>query len=389
MKHEGLWVLDVTVPVMRRDGTIVAAIHMARHLDSVKAEMDRIKWRHGLFVLLAAIGTTLLLSLGTYWLVLRRLHLLDEALRAQDSRRQLPPTAGPRDEIDHLGVVLAGLVDELGSAAMRLKVALCEKEDLLGRVQGFNTRLEQEVEKVRAELTSAQQRLIQAEHLSTIGQLAAGLAHEVRNPLFIIRATAVRLQRKNVGQRAAYDDIIDEVDRVNRIIKRLLEIGRATELSIQEVTLADTLERIADSVRRRLPTGHQVMVNVDASNECRVQGDPHLLRQAFANIVDNAIHAVGDQGHVTIAARHLGDHTLVEVRDDGVGIAKEDVDRIFDPFFSRNLGGTGLGLCSAKKVLDLHGAFVEVESEVGEGTAVRIIFGAFDAEQNPCIAGPT
>jgi signal transduction histidine kinase len=380
MRHDGADVLDVTVPVTDRSGNVVWAIHMARSLRAVEAETQDITWRHGLFFSVTALLAIIILSVGTYWLVIRRLRKLDAALRTPHAARELPGPVGHEDEIDTLAVVIAGLVDDLNTSAEELQQSLVEKDVVLERSLGFNERLEEEVSKVRHELTAAQQRLIHAEHLSTIGQLAAGLAHEVRNPLFIIRGYAARLRKHSGEQKEVCDDIIAEVDRVNCIIKRLLEIGQPIDLDFQQVNIRDLLEKVVHKARQGLDQNRQIRMHLQCEDGIVVRADPHLLRQALANIVDNALHAVGSEGNITVAAMAESQRVLVSIRDDGSGIESKDLDHIFDPFFSRSPGGTGLGLCAAAKVLDLHDAETAVESQPGKGTTVQVALPAWPGE---------
>lgn len=372
MQHDGADVLDVTVPVVNHLGRVILAVHMARALPTVEAEMRDIKWRHGLFFFITGALAIIILSIGTYWLVLRRLRILDAALRNPGPKRALPRAVGQPDELDTLANVLSGLVDELHASALQLKKALAEKDSYLAQTRGFNEQLEKEVAKVRDELIAAQQTLIHAEHFSTIGQLAAGLAHEVRNPLFIIRGYAARLAKKGGDYQETCNDIIKEVERVNRIIKRLLEIGQPTTIEIHDADLCDTLDRVVNRARQGLDSSRDVNLQLKCQDGLRVRADPHLLRQAVANILDNALNAVGAQGTVTVEAIVREKRVVVSIVDNGPGIAKNDLEHIFEPFFSRSPGGTGLGLCAAKKVLDLHGAEIQFASELGQGTTVQI-----------------
>ena len=372
MQHEGSDVLDVTVPVTDQQGRVALVIHMARALESIEAEIGNFSWRHILFFFVTTVLTIIILAAGTYWLVLRRLRMLDAALRVPALKRRLPSPTGHPDEIDTLAAALARLVDELNASAENLQESLREKETYLEETQRFNERLESEVAKVRNELSGAQQRLIHAEHLSTIGQLAAGLAHEVRNPLFIIQSYAAKIRNQVDSQKEVCDDIAEEVDRVNLIIKRLLELGQSIAIVPQEVSLRPILEKVLTSARQGLELSRSVNLQLDCPEDYRVHADPHLLRQAVANVVDNALNAIGEQGTVTIDVAELTESIIVTIIDDGPGIQSDDLKHVFEPFFSRTPGGTGLGLCSAKKIVEMHDAEIRIESESGKGSKVMI-----------------
>ena len=374
--HHGELVLDVTVPWLDDSGEIKGAIHLARSLSLVRSRVTAIQIRHVIFVVSVALAVGVVLGLITYRLVVKRLRRVDYELHTTDWAKRAPEVEGGGDEIDHLSSALRSLVGNLANTAAQLEGALDDKNRLLTRVERFNEDLEQEVQKTRSELLVVQQELVRAEHLATIGQLSAGLAHELRNPLFIIRASAESMRRKHTDSADLAEDIIEEVDRVNDILSRLLDLGRPLSAEKRHVDLASMLDDVVSLARKTLTPERSVKLEPGRPEAaCTVEGDHSFLRQAFTNLIANACEAVEGPGEVSVTAAHTGASEVeVEIRDTGIGIRDEDLPHIFEPFFTRKPSGTGLGLCATKKILDIHGATISVTSRVGRGTRVVVKF---------------
>ncbi|MBW2703286.1 MAG: hypothetical protein JRF33_20895, partial [Deltaproteobacteria bacterium] len=354
MEHDGRPVLDVTVPWLDAQGKLRGAVHLAQDLSVVDAQIEAIQVRHAVFVVMVALLVGGLLSFLTYILVIKRLGALDSELHHSRMDSPGPGLRGPGDEIDHLSAALRNLVGNLSASAVELEQALTAKGELLVRVEGFNLELEQQVDRTRQELLTVQAELIRGEHLSTIGQLSAGLAHELRNPLFIIRASAETMARRAPDAKDMAVDIMEEVDRVDGIIKQLLELGRPLNLEEHEVDICAVLKEVVDQVSRAQPDGKQIDWRFTCEADCRCLGDHPLLRQAFMHLVSNAADAIEGDGYVEIRAAvgpEEEERVRVEVRDNGRGIAAEDQAHVFEPFFTRKKKGTGLGLAASSKIL--------------------------------------
>lgn len=387
MDHHREAVLDISVPLRGLDeGELLGAVHLARSLAAVERQVSDVRLRHLAFVVLVSLAVGIVLSLGAFRLVIRRLSRLDGELRSRheiEAGGKQAATAG--DEIDHLAAALHAMMGHLASNAQELGVALQEKEELLLRLEGFNTKLEREVDRTRRELLRTQGELLRAEHLSTVGQLAAGLAHELRNPLFIIRATAESYARRHAEAAPMTADVCEEVDRVDGIITRLLDLARPLSVERRSVSLRELLQECVERVGRRLgETRSELRLVVDPGPAVVVLGDEALLRQVFINLLDNACAAIEGPGTVQISVRAEpgGGGATVLVKDTGCGIRSEDAPHIFEPFFTRKPGGAGLGLCSVKKILGLHGAAIALDNTGGQGTTFVVSFGAETAAPN-------
>jgi signal transduction histidine kinase len=216
-------------------------------------------------------------------------------------------------------------------------------------------------------------RLYRAERLATAGELAAGAAHEIRNPLASIRSAIQHLRgsfSEGDKQTDLVDDILAEVDRINDIVEGLLSFARPAEPQFGRVNLAELARHVVTLVE--VQAGEQnVVASVDVP-DIVVRADPNLITQVLLNVVMNALQAMPDGGALDIATISTGRTVEIRVSDTGAGIAMEDREKLFDPFFTTKKGGTGLGLSVCYGIVQRHGGEIEVESDVGHGTVVMI-----------------
>lgn len=223
-------------------------------------------------------------------------------------------------------------------------------------------------------VSEAQRAVSQRERLSSLGRLSTVIAHEVRNPLMIIKATLHTLRRPAVTAeeiREGVSDIDGEVARLNRIVEGVLDFARPIAFELRPTDL-NALCREAAAAAQATP-GFPVAVETDPRVGVIVT-DPERLRAALVNLMVNARHAVEQQeaGTVALTTRRLDDHVVITVSDTGVGIAPPDIQRIFDPYFTTKRGGTGLGLPLTRNVVEGLGGSIAVDSTAGRGTRVRI-----------------
>ncbi|MEW6749403.1 MAG: ATP-binding protein [Candidatus Latescibacterota bacterium] len=215
------------------------------------------------------------------------------------------------------------------------------------------------------------------ERLAAMGQLAAGVAHEVRNPLNAIGLIVQRLEREFEPQadRDEYLGLVrtvrGEVARVNRIVQQFLEYSRPPALDLQEADLEGILDEALQVAAARAGT-RGVALERRFGGVGPVRLDPEQVKQAVLNLLDNAVEAT-EEGHVEVATRLLDGWVAVEVRDTGRGIAPEHRERVFDLYFTTRPNGTGLGLSLVHRIVAEHGGRVEVRSQVGEGTVFTVL----------------
>jgi len=222
-------------------------------------------------------------------------------------------------------------------------------------------------------VAQAQREISQRERLSSLGRLSTIIAHEVRNPLMIIKAALHTLRQANVttvAVREAAADIDGEVVRLNRIVNDVLDFARPIRF---ELAPADVNALCRESVAAAQATpGASVDVQLDESVPA-IRTDAERLRIAFVNLIVNARDAMrSDDAPVSVSTRFNGTSVAVIIADCGAGIDRADLPRIFDPYFTTKRGGTGLGLPIAKNIVEGLGGIITVNSTPGKGTAIRV-----------------
>ncbi|MBN1808238.1 MAG: FHA domain-containing protein [Planctomycetes bacterium] len=229
-----------------------------------------------------------------------------------------------------------------------------------------------------SEIKLLSERVQMSEHLAALGEMAAGIAHEVRNPLNSIRGFASllqeRVQDEKTGQFASI--IIEEVDRMNALVQDLLDFARHRELEMSDIPLKPFIDEIVVEVSQQIDSG-AVSLSVDVPPDIPdVWGNADRLKQVLLNMLRNAVEAMPEGGSVSIAARTddtpSGREIVLSIADTGVGIPPEILPKIFTPFFSKKDKGTGLGLAISQKIVKQHQGRIEVESAAGRGTTFRI-----------------
>jgi signal transduction histidine kinase len=218
-------------------------------------------------------------------------------------------------------------------------------------------------------------RMSRADRLATIGELAAGAAHEIRNPLTAIRSSLQYLESKQTDDttRKLVSSALLETARINEIVSALMAFSRPTEIVRERLELLPTLEESIDLILFQARTQKVEIRRVFPEGSLPVLGDKSQLKQLFLNLLLNAVQAMPAGGTLTVEAlRKEGTKAVVAVADTGDGIPDENMDRIFDPFFTTKKGGTGLGLSICYNIVKSHGGEIEVKSRVGQGTTILV-----------------
>jgi len=223
------------------------------------------------------------------------------------------------------------------------------------------------------EVRGLRREIERSRRLASVGRLAAGVAHEIRNPLSSIKGFATyfkqRYQDVPRDQQTA-DIMIQEVDRLNRVVSQLLEFARPVSVSPKPASLK-TL--VADSVKLIQPQARDKQITISTRHAAKVDAiniDPDRISQVLLNFYLNAIEAMEPGGKLAIklSGSEEGDRLFIQVSDTGPGIAAEDLPKIFDPYFTTKSSGTGLGLAIAHNIVEAMGGTIEVKSEAGKGT---------------------
>jgi len=221
-------------------------------------------------------------------------------------------------------------------------------------------------------------RLAHVDQLACVGQLAAGLAHEIKNPLAGIQGVleVLRDEASVEPTKHLYGEMLEELGRVDGILRRLLESARPAPPRLARIDLDRLLAETTDLLR---PTLHRRRIELrveTAEGLPKASLDAAQMRQVLVNLVHNAAEAMPESGgHVIVRAGRVDDEgtVAITVEDDGSGIAPENLDQVFEPFFTTKFTGTGLGLAIAKSLVEQHGGRLDVSSEVGRGTSFVIL----------------
>ena len=220
-------------------------------------------------------------------------------------------------------------------------------------------------------------RLHDAERMASLGQIAAGLAHEIKNPLAGIRGVIEILRDDCVdnAQRALYDQMVAELDRVNRTIHALLSFARPSPPRRVPTDVRALIEDSVQLLRLNLEK-RDIFLKVEVAPDVgRFELDPVHIRHVLVNLVSNAADAIGTSGTVAVRATAFPDRDglILAVEDDGPGIAEENQDEIFEPFYTTKFTGTGLGLAVVHSLVIRHGGRVDLRSEYGRGATFFVL----------------
>jgi two-component system, NtrC family, sensor histidine kinase HydH len=233
-----------------------------------------------------------------------------------------------------------------------------------------------QLETANRSLHAAEVAMRRSERLAALGQLTAGLAHELRNPLGTMRASAEMLGKSVGGEndiaRELAGFISSEVDRTNSLITRFLEFARPLKLRLQRSDIAQVADRAIAELARHNPP-YPVTVHRNYSPDVpALELDAELMERVVYNLLLNAAQATPAGGSVTIKTRDARENAELSVIDRGAGIAREHLENIFNPFFTTKHDGVGLGLAIVSKIVDEHGGTISVESEPGQGSVFRV-----------------
>jgi len=248
----------------------------------------------------------------------------------------------------------------------------------------------QELSTYVQQLKESQEQLIQAEKLTSLGQMAASIAHEINNPLAGVLVYTQLLSKKVAGDTFKKEEALDylskmetEVSRCSRIIRNLLDFARQTEPTLRLVDIHQVIEQVLAMV------GHQAQFqNVEVVKEFspslpKVMADFDQLQQIFTNLTLNAIQAMPDGGRLTIRSSAADGEVRIDVQDTGCGISKENMGKLFTPFFTTKAKGkgVGLGLAVVHGIIERHKGRIKVQSEVGKGTTFSVYLGGHNDEK--------
>lgn len=276
--------------------------------------------------------------------------------------------------LDYFVFVALGVRMSLG--AYDLTLAICglfaATYAVLGYLIGRLAATQAELRASVALGADSQRRALQAEKLAEIGQLAAGVAHEVRNPLGVIRSsTAMLIEDLPVGSEAARAGsfIVEEVDRLNAVVRALLDYARPLAPRRERLRVAGLLAGVRPLVEETLRRSRVVLRA--GADELEIAGDPDLLAQLLLTLIENAAQAMPGGGTIEVSLQRRAGATELRVADDGPGVEAAVAGQIFEPFFTTRAEGTGLGLALAARVAEAHGGDLSLRPGEGIGAGGR------------------
>ena len=278
-------------------------------------------------------------------------------------------------------------VDGIKTGAFDYLTKPIELEHLLGKIKQAHEKILREEEKLKeAEFRARmEQQMIATERLASLGTLAAGVAHEINNPLAIIKESVgwmkLILNKEELAQMPRKQDfskalgkIENAIERARRITHQLLGSVKETDSALAEIKINELTDEAVDLVKKEAKNKDiEVTTEIDPS-AATIWSDPYKLRQVLINLITNAVHATGTGGKISIILENKGDDVALTVRDTGQGIPRENLKKIFEPFFSTKPPGegTGLGLFVCRSIIEKLGGEMEVESKIGHGTSFCI-----------------
>ncbi|HEY9434069.1 MAG TPA: ATP-binding protein [Blastocatellia bacterium] len=391
----------VFAPIQRTGerGRVSGAVEVAERLDNIPSIAVRYT-RQAAWIALVAVALT---TISTYLLFRRLVYTPIERLlgviaraKAGELEAQAPPR--PPDELGRLS-------QEFNSLLSQVREMTGERERrqalLRERVREATAQLQQRNEQLATtnlELWRTTRRLTQFERLAAAGQTAAQFAHEVGTPLNLISCHAQlmggELRDRPAAAESRIEIIVEQIERIERIVRRMLDRTRAETAELNPLDLNTLLRRICDATGPALETGRVCLETAFDPRLPPIAGDADHLQQVFINLINNALDAMPSGGRLRMATSSAdwgdppnnggGPQVVVDVVDTGCGMSRETQARIFEPLYTTKESGkgAGLGLVVVSHVMQEHGGQIEVESETGQGTRFRLRFPTLMGNEN-------
>jgi two-component system NtrC family sensor kinase len=344
--------------------TVLGLLDISISLETLRQKSHEYRMQFIMVTCLLLLMSGLLVTALTHYLVdipVQRLvrHSAQVASGNLDSR--VPVTS--RDELG-----------ELSESVNRMTISLGEADREL--MEWANS-LEHKVDERTREIRRMEEQLRRSEKLASLGTLAAGVAHEINNPLtgILLYASILKSDRRlNPALLPDVAQIVSETERCAGIVRNLLEFSRESAPKMEVVSLESILDDVVVFFHKQ-PDFSAINITKTYDALPQVTADPNLIREVFINLIINAGHAMPDGGELVITTSLSPDGTNVRVafKDSGTGIPEENLTRIFDPFFTTKPDGTGLGLAISYGIVENHGGKIEVKSREGEGTTFTVM----------------
>jgi two-component system sporulation sensor kinase A len=224
------------------------------------------------------------------------------------------------------------------------------------------------------EFDAAKQSAHQSEKLSLAGQMAAGIAHEIRNPITALKGFLQLISDGNENAGKYYGIMKEELNRIELILNELLALAKPNEMKMTRHNISELLQDVVVLLQTQATLNNVEILFSSSEEPVHIQCDGHKIKQLFINLIKNAIEAMPEGGNVWIEQIRCNEWVKVKIRDNGVGIPEEILEKIGQPLFTKKSTGTGLGLSICYQITEYHKADIQVASEVGKGTTFTVSF---------------
>jgi len=274
-------------------------------------------------------------------------------------------------------VELQQKIAKVGSGDLKASVSFSHRNDEIGDLGRNFNHMVQQLRESREEIERLHRtQMSRAEHLATLGEMATGLAHEIRNPLAGIAGVIEIIARDlppTSPARAVVKDVRQEIARINQIVTDLLHTARPHPPRVRKSDLNTTVEHAVMLGRQQaLAKSVEISLEKDPSLP-EVEHDSDQIHQVLLNLLLNALQAIDKNGHITVSVKVKAAMAAIEVNDDGRGISPQELPNIFRPFYTTKGDGTGLGLSLARRIVEDHQGRIDVTSTVGVGTTLTVL----------------
>jgi two-component system sporulation sensor kinase A len=245
-----------------------------------------------------------------------------------------------------------------------------EIEKILTIARDITERMKAEQEKI-----DAQQLFINSEKLSIVGQLAAGIAHEIRNPLTAVKGFLKLLERQAAGNLHYFEILNSEIDRMELIVNELLILAKPQVINYQKKDLCLILEQVITLLQSQALLKNVIIKTIFCENNMLIQCDENQLKQVFINFIKNSIESMPNGGDILVhVTRNQNSFISIIIEDQGCGFSEEQLEKLGQPFYSTKETGTGLGFMVSKKIIESHQGTIHITSEIDKGTKIEISF---------------
>ncbi|NTV50066.1 MAG: HAMP domain-containing protein [Geobacteraceae bacterium] len=358
------WYISAYEPIRDPSGSVIGALYVGmpeQPLLDLRKNLNLIF--AGVLLFVALIGITLSTWIGS---------------RLAQPVRALAEAARRLASGELVGPILVRSDDEIGLLADEFNTMTREVSTLNQTLEQKVLKRTRQLEEKSQQLLDAQKELAKSERLAGLGLLAAGVAHEINNPLAVIRGNAELLQisiPKESEDREEVDAIVEEAIRIGRIVKNLGAFSRGGMQRVSHFSLGGLLDGILDQIGHQISLKRYRIARSYWGKDVTMEGDEDQLRQVFTNLIVNGLQAMPEGGELVVDALPDGRDgwICVTVCDHGIGIRAEDMGRLFTPFFSTKQQGTGLGLAVSYGIVSDHGGEIKVNSSVGSGAAFTVL----------------